>query len=326
VEDQNALDELTDTPDDQQSNGSNMPKRRSIIAIAIGCLLIWTCLYIFAAFLAILWDEAEFFYGVLGFCPGVILFWFAFRQYRALFSCDSERSHSFSGCFFVVAFFAFLIALVMGFGASRENQFGNVSQDFVVFLTVAVVLLLIGVASTWNNRRRGVVIPNPEPFGTPPPFTKRYWKRDMIGLLILSSITAGIVCYKISTIPPVYAENIPYEQMVHQSFFPKEGQDYCYIRTGRGTISCEFTIDEQRFRDWIAAKDYWEYCRPIEANDDIWILPRSAYRKGDTRWNENEEQPRPVVSDGLYAGYGEHKGGRAVFDRVTQRVYYWTFY
>ena len=317
---------LADITVDQQSIVSDTPKKRSVIAIAIGCLLIGACLYFFAAFLAFFWDSAEYFYGVAGIFPGTFLLWYAFLQYRVLFSCDSGKSHSLSGCFIFVAIFAFLIVLVVGIGAFNENQFRNVAQEFSNTLTVAVVLLLIGITSAWNNRRRGAVDPKPEPFGKHPPFLKQYWKRDVVGLLVLSIVTTGILCYEISKIPPVCAENIPYEQMVHQSLFPKEGWDYCYIRTGRGTICCEFTIDEQGFRNWIASKDYWEYCRPREKNDDVRILPRSAYRKGNVIGNENEEPPRPVVSDGLYAGYGEYKGGRAVFDRATQRVYYWTFY
>ena len=315
MEDQNTSDELAEHP-----AGS---KRRSFIAIAIGCLLIGVCLYIFAAFFAILWDPAEYFYGVLGFCPGVVLLWFAFRQYRALFSCDSGQSHSFSGCFFVVAFFAFLLVLAIVFGAPRQSRIGDEVRVFAITLIVTVVL---GTVSAWNNRRRNVDIPDSLPFGKHPPFLKRYWKRDVVGLFILGAVITGIVRYEISKIPPVCAENVPYEQMIRQPFFPEEGRNFCYIRTGRGTICCEFTIDEQGFRDWIADKECWEYCRPIEQDDNIRILPRSAYKNGDCRWNENEESSPPVVSDGLYAGYGEGKGGRAVFDRSTNRVYFWTYY
>jgi len=327
MKDQITTEELLDRLADPQDHTLDVSQRRSIIAIAIGCLLIGTCLYFFAAFMALWWDPVERFRGVLGIFPGSLLLWFAFRQYRALFSCDSDHSRSLSGCFYVMASIVFTVALAMGLEVhSDQNRSNGLVRECIITLAITVVILLIGVTSSWNNRRRAVVHPNPELLGKHPPFFKRYWKRDVAGLLILGIITAGILYYDISGIPPGYAENVPYEQMVYKSAFPKEGRDYSYIRFGRGAICCEFTIDEQSFRNWIASKETWEFCRPIEEDDHVTILPRSAYRKGDFSSQNNNEESSSRVFDGLYAGYGEHHGCRAVFDRTTQRVYYWTYY
>ena len=313
----------TDTPE-EQNDESYRPQKRSAIAIVLGFLIIAFCLWFFAIFAAVLWDPPDAPYGVIGILPGSWLLWIAFRQYRSLFSCEPWEMNSLSGCFIAAAIPAILISII--FVATMFDPTDDWSI-FAVSLSIAVILTSLGPISISNNRKRGLINNNnfiPRPFGKHPPLRKRFWKRDLLGLLVLGGITAGMMAYFISTIPPEHAENVSYEKMYLKSLFPKDGRDFCYRRGMRGTLTCEFTIDERGFCDWIASNDKWEYYRPIEEGDWIYVLPRSAYETDKRTWDENEQPPG--ITNGISAGYGDHRGARAVFDRATNRAYYWTFY
>ena len=150
-------------------------------------------------------------------------------------------------------------------------------------------------------------------------------KRVFIGILCMCSIVGIMSLYMIMTLPPVFEDNLSYEQMPGKSLFPSDGKKFSYSRGGRGDLFCDFYIDEQGFRDWIASKSHWEweYCRPLQEDDWVYIRPRHIFDPNVAE-GEWDEPPRPT--DGLYAGWGESKGARAVFDRSTNHVYYWTFY
>lgn len=308
---------------EEQNLETEKPQRRSVVAIVLGCMLIAFCLWFFSVNSAMLWDPPSAPYGIVGIFPGSLLLWYAFRQYRLLFSCEPWEMHSLSGCFIVLAVLSALFAVVMG--AVFFDGADNVWSDFVVLSAFAIATMMLGIISADNNRKRGLFgDSDSQPFGKHPPFLKRYWKRDAIGLIVMGLISAGIMAYEISGIPPEYAKNVPYEEMYLRSYFPEDGRDFCYFRGMRSTMICEFTIDEQGFRDWIASDEKWASCRPINENDRVEILPPSAYETGKRYWEENAN--RPTVTDGLYAAYGDHRDGRAVFDRATNRAYYWTFY
>ena len=301
-----------DTPE-EQNDESYRPQKRSAIAIVLGFLIIAFCLWVFAATTAILWDPVDSPFGMVGIFPGSWLLWIAFRQYRSLFSCEPWEMNSLSGCFIAAAILAFLFSFSI-FEIADENWL-----LFAVPMSIAVILTLLGPISIDNNRKRGLVNNNnfiPRPFGKHPPFRKRFLKRDLLGLLVMGGITAGMMAYFISTIPPLYAENVSYEEVYCPSLFPKDGRDFSYRRGMRSTIFVEFTIDERGFCDWIASDPKWEYYCPIDGGVRIWysIHPRK----------EGEEAR--YVTNGLSAGYGDHRGAQAVFDRATNRAYYWTFY
>lgn len=228
--------------------------------------------------------------------------------------------HSISGCFIVVGILLSPLAIII---FDRANVDWS---EFAVLLAFPVISLTFGFISVINNTQRGLVRGSgPELFSKHPSFLKRYWKRDLIGLLVMGLILMGIMAYEISKIPPVYAKNVSYEQMFHQvrSRFPKEGRDFCYFRGGRGSMVCEFTIDEQGFRNWITSDKSWGPCYPIKKDVQVEILPPSAFETGKRDWEENVK--RPTITDGLHTSFGDKHIGRAVFDRTTNRVYYWYY-
>lgn len=313
----------TDSPKEQeeQNDASRRPQRRSVVAIVLGCVLIGFCLFFVAAIFTMFCDPPNRMSACLfGGLPAVYIGWVAFRQYRALFSCEPWKQYTFSGCFLAFAVFMFLpvISIVATFGVGTLRELG-------VMIAIAGISTILGILSVKNNRKHGFSGDSDLPiFGKHPPFVERYARRDLVGLLVLGLVTAGFTAHGISTLPPEYAANVSYEEMYHRRLFPENGRDFCYLRGMRGTMICEFTIDEQGFREWIISDEKWEYCRPIEEKDWVVILPPSVYETGKHEWGENEQEP--VISDGLCAGYGEGKGGRAVFDRATNRAYYWTYY
>ena len=311
---------LPDLPE-EQSNEPEKPQRRSVVAIVLGCLLIAFCLWVFAGMAALSWDPSYGHAALAAIFPGVPLLWIAFRQYRALFSCEPWQMRSFSGCFITMAVLAFLPLLL-----TVANLFRDTGEElrwiFGMMLIITIITMSLGIISVNNNRKRGLVGDSDLKLSFP--FLDHYWKRDVIGLFVMGLIVAGIMAYTISEIPPQYKKNVPYEQMYLRSLFPENGRDFCYRRGGRSTLICEFTIDEQGFRDWIASDKKWEPCRPIQEDDWVDILPPSAYETGEREWGEGETPPK--ISDGLYASRGSHNGHRAAFDRATNRVYYWSFY
>ena len=283
-------------------------EKRSWLAILSGLFLIAICVFLFSTFVVSYFEPPSF--ALLISPAGLFFLWIAHKQYRSLFCCQPFKTRALSGCFFVLGFFGVFAAV------SSVIELANASESDWDFLPLFLGLFFGGVffallgfvnAKDFQNRRKNATeTPVRYPF---------HWKRELLGLLLIFLSIAATSYWIIQSLPPIEGRHLSYQEFQYKSF-PSEGTDYSYMRRARGTLYCEFTIDEKGFRDWIASEKRWEYCEPI---DDSVEVPRFMREK-------NDPEGDIIATEGLKAGYGESKGGRAVYDSQTNRAYYWTYY
>lgn len=137
--------------------------------------------------------------------------------------------------------------------------------------------------------------------------------RLVLGVILLSCVLVFFVKVNIAWIPPTFQEHISYEQL-RMGSAPPSGTDYSYRRLPRGSGYCECTITEKNFDDWITSESRWER-RTIITEE-----------KPEHIDNFMQRDEIIIVTDGIKVGYGKGRGGQAVFDRKTNRAYYWTYY
>ena len=285
---------------------SPIPEKRSWLAILSGLFLIAICVFLFSTFVASYFEPPSF---ALLISPVSLFFlWIAHKQYRSLFCCQPFKTRALSGCFSVLGFFGIFATITSVF------EWANAPKPDWDFLPLLLGLFLGSVffallgfvnAKDFQNRRKNAT-ENPVRY----PF---HWKRELLGLLLIFLSIAATSYWMVQSLPPIEGRNLSYQEFPYKSF-PSEGTDYSYVRRARGTLYCEFTIDEKGFRDWIASEKRWEYCKPI---DDSVSVPKFMREKND---------PDITVTEGFIARYGKHHGGEVVYDSQTNRAYYWTYY
>ena len=137
--------------------------------------------------------------------------------------------------------------------------------------------------------------------------------RFVLGVVLLLSLLVYFVKLHIAWISPIFIENVSYEQ-IHRGGIPRGGTDYSYRRLPRGSLYCECTITEKSFNDWVSSESRWEN-------------PTTITEENPTHIDDFMQKKRNIiVTDGIRVHYGKGKGGHAVFNRETNRVYYWTYY
>lgn len=309
----------TDNPEDRPK----VHGRRSVLAVVSGLALIGFCLFVVGGTIAMLFDPPArpyvCFYGPVS----LFLAYSAFQQYRLIFCTPSEIPRAKIGCFLALGGLLTLFGVAcIGGMLSDPKPPENLLKWLFCFggiLLCGLIVLAIGLANVMQQKR---LLPEKNLFAIDEcekvswNNAKKYWKNDGFAVLLMSIIACIIAFAIVQFEIPQNGSHMTYEEFPFQELFPENGSDFCYIRGYRGTLCCDFSIDEQGFRDWIASQSRWEYCRPLESGDWIWIT-----------WSENKPKIEDGgISEGLYAGYGNGKGGRAVFDRKRNRAYFWTYY
>lgn len=302
-----------------------VPKSRSLFAILAGLFLIGLCLLFVTMDIGTCFDPADVSVFAIAGLPFVLLLaWIAYKQYCILFCREPVASRAFHEAY--IGFGIFMVfGAVMNFGeAAFEMQKGNdtIQKNTTGLIVVTGILVfgllflfIGGLLRSHTKQRQRPFLPSGEKFLTDQSGNK-YRRRKIMGILLMAggvSIFASYIAY-LGNLFPMIGEHVPYEQLPYKSEFPPEGSDFSWRRGHRGTCYYEFTVTEEAFRRWISSDSSWEYCDPIIGGIPI---QRSIHRLKD-----GEESP--YVTDGLCAGYGESKGGCAVFDRSTNRAYYWT--
>lgn len=301
--------------------------RGTVITVPAGCVLIAFCLLFIAVLLAGFFDPVDppffqIFLSPLAFVLGVV----AFKQYRALFCCKPEAARAFHEFYLSIGALA-VFAGVVNFGeVFTESK--SIDTDILFFLggmlLTGLILLGIGIVLLLDTKRRKNHATENCPFGNhkqyiPEPFgSEESMRRDFFGILILIGITVLFSSFFVWDIRkhPISGEHLSYEQFPYKHF-PSTGSDFSFQRLYRGTIYCEFTVSEQVFRDWIESDNRWEYCEPIREATSVTRILNGL---------DPENHQDVHITEGLQAGYGKHRGGRAVFDRKNNRAYYWTYY
>jgi hypothetical protein len=295
-----------------------------IFYILSGCGVIFLGLFFVAGIIALPLVRPGGNFEAIFFSPFACLFaWLSLKQYSSLFCCKPAIARVFYEAYFILGIFALFVmamfvCLLVSLMFERNlpksewlDLFGTIAFAAAIGLiciTLGVVNYLITSSRRKLARTCGLVKVSDfsvKLFGMP-----GYRTRTILGIALMSGIVALMAGYSAWTTPQWSGEHLSYAQFPFRNSFPADGEDFYYIQMVRGTIYCEFTITEQGFRNWIDSQSRWKRCHSIteENPERIW------YRE------------KIVVTDGIFAGWGNGTGGRAIFDRSTNRAYYWTYY
>jgi len=308
-----------DNSNDEQISDP-VPKHRSLFAILAGLVLIGFCLLFVAAAVASFFDPVDPpFFTIIGMPFFLLLAWLANKQYCALFCREPVVTRAYHE-----AWFGFGILLVVGAVVNLFEHPAEIRRDtdtsifLVGMLAFGLLFLFIGgLLRSHTKQRQRPFLRSGQKFLTDQSGNK-YRRRKMMGILLMSGCVCLFAAYLVHSAYqyPEIGEHVPYGQLPYQGGFPPEGSDFSWRRGYRGTSYYEFTVSEEAFQRWISSQTRWEYCKPITEGVTIQY---SIHRLKD-------DEERTCVTDGLCAGWGNGKGGRAVFDRSTNRAYYWTYY
>ncbi|MCL2348334.1 MAG: hypothetical protein FWC50_08745 [Planctomycetaceae bacterium] len=308
-----------DNINDEQISAPVPPKHRSIFAILAGLFVIGFCLLYIAVIVASFLCPLTLSLGSLAGAPFTFLFaWLAYKQYSTLFCREPVVARAYHEVWFVIGVFMVVAAVL---NALEDITRIPRDTDTLMFLGGMLVYGLLFLVIGWllrrqTIRRQKLFVTTEQKFLTNQSGNK-YWIRKIVGILLMSGCVCLLALYLVYSECqyPEIGEHVSYEQLPRKGGFPPEGSDFSWCRGFRGTSYYEFTVSEEAFRHWIASETRWEYCEPIS---ESYTIPYSIHRHKDA-----EER---TVTDGLYAGWGDGTGGRAVFDRSTNRAYYWTYY
>lgn len=305
----------------------NIPKHRSIVAILSGLPLMVPGIFfaIFAIsglFLFVIYQSFDYFMGlvvliVLTFLSG----WLLVNQYCALFCCKPIFARAYHEIYFLLAFLGIFASIVNGLEYIFKNEKSD--TNLLIFLAclffVGIICLCVGFINYKITSYRHKIFLfhgiNKNEFETKPFGVREYRIRTVLGFIVMFIVivtfATALVCYELRYYPKT-GEHLSYEQLPSSYFkdFPPNGKDYSFYRGCHNAMYCEFTINEEEFRCWIASDERWEFCRPIEKYDQFRPLKNSTYI---------DFKP---PTNGLYA---KQNNQYAIFDSSANRVYYWTF-
>jgi hypothetical protein len=122
---------------------------------------------------------------------------------------------------------------------------------------------------------------------------------------------------------PPFAENV--EASAAPVDLPAGATDVSYAKGFRGTVAYEFTIDEEGFREWVAAG-----IGSFESRSAQVPLREIVFPARIIRYYFYADLPGPdtaTIEHGLdYSWSKEDRSVRAVYDRATGRAYYHAVY
>jgi hypothetical protein len=315
---------MENNPADTSNDVLERRQRRSLFVVMSGVAVICPGLLLIAVVIAGFFHSTDPpIFSVMLAPFACFLGWLSLKQYCSLFCCEPTVARAYHEAYFTVGGLCLLGAFASFCEYLDESK--QTDNGILYFLSGMAIFGLVCVVVGWINdsmtrSRRAIAatygLMKENDFQTKPFGTSKYRTRTIMGIVIMSGIVFLMTCgfvWDERRFPPS-AENLSYEQFPYKSF-PAEGQDFSYRRLYRGTMYCEFTVSEQGFRNWINSEKRWEYCESIESINVQRLLSK-----------ENINDSSVSITDGLHAGYGRGRGGQAVFDRSTNRAYYWTYY
>ena len=285
------------------------PQHRPRIIILAGLILIGACVLLVSLgvfmcmYPRLMAGTAE--GGLLILLGGVIIFW----EYRLVFCCPAVTARNCYGCLTLLAV-ATSYELLNG-------MFIHLGEYAIAIYIVCVALFLVDFMALWNtiHRRRLVkskALTLARFFSEASPLFRDYRTREIFGVITIFVLVVFITGYQIQKNPPRRGENCSFEQLPDSfSGLPREGFDFKFQTVYPYTKQvCEFSISEDDFKKWVAHDEYWEAC--VELSE--YRIPTYARLTGEKTIKGLQTIP-----------FTENHGPCAVFDRRTNRAYYWRF-
>lgn len=287
--------------------------------VASSVVVIAVCLVVISfslATLAQIWDPCTAMGGVVMLPLPLAM---AICQYRGIFRRDPKSASDAANLLFAVgglAWFGF-------FSVIGGTIVGGGDIPWVPLLLPMAIVGAAFVSVGWMNLRWKKRIEAAASAAGDEPRAKRvlqFSTRELLAGVAMFATVVGLTTYFIRSTPPRYAEHV--DRSEAPVGLPAGATDVCYARGSRGSVTYEFTIDEQGFRDWVESR----HGSLRSQAEKVQILPIEGEYTIYRYYHLSPDLTGPsraTVTEGLYYDWHEGDSGvEAVFDRSTNRAYY----
>lgn len=271
------------------------------IAIAVDLLFVSTLL---AA------SIVEFGFGIM--IAGPILLplclFFAVYQYRGTFRRSAGAAKVASTMLYAFAAFLLFAAAVTAAESVRDRI---LLRLMFFLLPLLIIALICAVAATinlrWSRKLRAAIAE-----GAKIPDQRGFTLRELLLAVGIIAAVTGVTSQLVRSAPPRFAEGV--DASAAKLHLPAGASNVSYRRGVRGTVTYEFTTDEQSFRQWVESG-----IGSIEA-EAAEIPLRDITTPFSIRRYAGDDM---TIRSGLYYTWSkEDRGVHAGFDRTTGRGYY----
>lgn len=295
------------------------PKRPISLTILSLCVLT-ACVGLIAAAIAMLtviWDPLLLIGGVILFpFPSLLLT----QQYLGTFR-NQIRGAVITSCLLFLVAAAALLAFVMTLG---EVVMAGAEIPWTKLLLPMLAVGCVSCISAWANLRWSQCL---KQTATVPTYKGvRFWfsKFDLLAFVAAMVSVSSLAALFIQSIPPKYAENVSSDRAPFG--LPSEATQVSFCQGYRGTIACEFTIDERRFVDWVEAGIGSLESDSANIQVQMITIPYSIRRYTSLAPHLNGSDSITIANGLYYEWSKEDRGVYAAFDRTTGRAYYFAHF
>jgi hypothetical protein len=170
----------------------------------------------------------------------------AAQQYRGTFRGVPSAATTASVLLYVFAgFLLFGVITSTGEAVLQGSSLHLMAPFLIPMLVAAALCVAFGrMNALWSRKlREGLAS------GVISPVQRGFSLRELLLAVGVVAALTGITSQFIESAPPWYAKNI--DPSAAPFRLPSGATDVSYCKGYRGTITYEFTIDEQAFRDWV---------------------------------------------------------------------------
>ncbi|QDT44951.1 hypothetical protein Pan241w_50680 [Gimesia alba] len=286
----------------------------SILVLIASLILVALCIAMFFA----TWNPCSVFGGAILLPLPLVL---AILQYYGTFHAKESAALTTAKLLFALGGFAFC-AFIMTLGNLIFNQISLPWVSLLIpVLTFGVVALFLG----WLNLGWSRQLKSSSPSKSHTINSNRLMFRDLItGMIALTGVTI-LVVYFVQSTAPQYAENIPYNKAPFK-LLPAGASNVSFCQGPRGTIACEFTIDEIAFINWVDSGIGSLESQAANISLQSITTPYTIRRFNNLSSDLNGSD-FATISEGLYYRWSkEDRGVYAAYDRTKNRAYYFAHY
>lgn len=285
----------------------------SILVLIASLIFIASCI----AMLFATWNPCSLISGAMLLPLPLVL---AIQQYCGTFHAKESAALTTTKLLFVIGGIAFFV-FIMTLGNLLFNQMRLPWISLLIpILTFGLVFSILG----WLNLSWSKQLKSNSPSKSHTIKTTRFMFRDLLsGMIAITTVTI-LVVYFVQSTSPQYAENVPYNKVPYR--LPESASNVSFCQGSRGTIACEFTIDETAFINWVDSG-----IGSLESQAaNISLQPITTpytIRRFNNLSSDLSGSDFATISEGLYYSWSkEDRGVYAAFDRTRNRAYYFAHY
>lgn len=293
----------------------------SILLVVCSVITFGACLVLIsasiAAMVAVTWNPCSLIGGAILLPIPVVL---SFHQFRGTFHANESAALTSAQILFAVGGFSLFC-----FGVTLSNLlFDPLGIPWGSFLIPPLLFGMVALVFGWLNLRWSRQLKSSYSQNSDSVDKPRFLLRDLLaGLIAIIAVTLMTIYFIQSTLPQ-YAENVPANRVPCR--LPATASNVSYCQGGRGTIACEFTIDEAAFIKWVDTGIGSFESQAAAVSLQPITAPFSIRRYNNLSSDLNGSDYVTILEGLYYRWRKEDRGVYAAYDRSRNRAYYYAHY